>query len=203
MPTSLLERSPLRIRTSLVFRLPEGVQPSGSPLPLGLRLSPAEPDLIRLFFGGSALEAVFLDYLSQGFSGAVIHGPRAWAAYGWLSHPHTAGPVHLHPEIQHQPVHWLFAFQTLPIWREKGLYKTGLRYLMSQALAQPHAGGIYVDTQTGNLASRRGILSVGFVPCGVAKTYIVGIPKVRWWKWGHWDTGQLHPMADQDRFTSP
>ncbi|MDX2007235.1 MAG: hypothetical protein SFU83_18500 [Meiothermus sp.] len=120
MPTSLLKRSPLRLRTSLVFRLPEYVAPSGSPLPLGLYLSPAQPEMIRHFFGGSALEGVFLDYLSQGFSGVVIHGIHTWAAYGWLIHPHTAGPVHLHPEIQRQPVHWLFAFQTLPIWREKG-----------------------------------------------------------------------------------
>lgn len=207
---SWLDRSPIRYRTYLVYRLPM----DGSPLPVNglpsggsvapdLRISLADEGLIRRFFADEpAKQKVFLRYLHQGFTGALIHSASEWATYGWLSSPETSGPVHLYPQIQAQAVHWLFAFQTQPHLRGRGLYKATLRYLVGLALSKP-TGGIYIDTHPTNLASRRGIVSVGFQPCGVARTYIAGIPKLRWWKWGHWQTDHPHPELSSMGFTRP
>ncbi|GEM82600.1 hypothetical protein [Meiothermus hypogaeus] len=92
-------------------------------------------------------------------------------------------------------------FQTQPHLRGRGLYKAALRYLAGLALSSPPTGGIYIDTYAANLASRRGILSVGFQPCGVARTYIAGVPKLRWWKWGYWQAGRPHPGLPPRDFT--
>lgn len=119
----------------------------------------------------------------------------------WRTHlvyrPPTDGPA----QPQTRPVHWLFDFQTQPHLRGRGLYKAALRYLAGLALGNPPTGGIYIDTHAANLASRRGILSVGFQPCGVARTYIAGVPKLRWWKWGYWQAGRPHPGLPPRDFT--
>lgn len=190
----LLDHSPIRYRTHLVYRLHGQGFTSGEPIPASLCISLANEALVQRFFAHHpAKQKAFLHYLHQGFTGVLIHSSNEWATYGWLSSPQTPGPVHLYPEIQAQAVHWLFAFQTQPHLRSQGLYKAALRHLIWVAHHDLTSGGIYIDTHATNVASRRGIVSVGFKPCGVARTYIAGIPKLRWWKWGNWQTDHPHP----------
>lgn len=146
-----------------------------------------------LFAEDAARNAEFHAYLGQGYRGMYLHEAGCWVAHGWVSPAGTRGPPHLAIRVSDPAADWLFAFHTREPYRRQGLYKALLGRLASNAVKDRPEGRVFVDTGPRNLPSRRAIAAVGFEPAGVVTTFILGVPKLRWWRWGRWDPARPHP----------
>lgn len=190
---TLLQKSPVRRRVSLVYALMDG-RPRLVPMPSSLACAPADAGWTdRLFAADRARHRAFHGYLERGYRGLYLHDAGGWAAYGWASPAGTPGPPHLADGVADDGADWLFAFHTLEPYRNRGLYRALLGRLALDASRREPTGRVLVDAEPRNLASRRAIVAVGFEPAGVATTCIVGVPKLRWWRWGRWYTDRPHP----------
>ncbi|MBC7294442.1 MAG: hypothetical protein H5T84_10160, partial [Thermoleophilia bacterium] len=87
----------------------------------------------RLFAADKQRRDAFMRFLSQGYEGVVWHREGEWAAYGWLTLPHTLGPPHLPRSIQRLQACWLFYFHTRESYRRRGLYRATLELLVDRA----------------------------------------------------------------------
>lgn len=193
----ILDRSPVRVRRALVYTLPADTPTDvGASNPAG-GVEAIDASTARfLLIGDPRRERMLAAYLERGYTGLLVRNGSDAVAFGWLSEPSQAGPFHLAETIQRLPNYWIFNCWTAPAARGRGLFKVILAALCKEARARmkgpPEA--VFIDTTAGNLPARRAILASGFQPAGVVTTCILGVPRVRWWKWSRWDSGRLHPQ---------
>jgi RimJ/RimL family protein N-acetyltransferase len=180
-------------RIDLVFQLSDDLTKDASELVPPFNWVAANPNNIVQYFDEQPLKTTFLKFLKKEFYGVLILENSNWVAYGWISRPSTLGPIHLPSEIQRLKVFWIFYCHTKESFRGRGLYKRVLKLLMQQALNESKDAEIYIDTQRDNIAARKAIVSVGFEPKGIINTYKFGIPKLKSWNWGKWNTQVDHP----------
>jgi GNAT superfamily N-acetyltransferase len=156
-------------------------------------INPANAAL--LLNGDPRRERMLAIYLERGYTGVLTRNGAEAAAFGWLSEPSQAGPFHLAESIQRLPNYWIFNCWTAPAARGRGLFKVIVATLCNEARARMNGepDAVFIDTTADNLPARRAILDSGFQPAGVVTTCILGIPRVRWWKWSRWDRSLSHP----------
>lgn len=191
--TPLIERSPVRRRVNLVYRLP-------SQAPLARQTSRlvdwtvATPAVIQVMMAQDPRRrTLMLNYLRQGYTGVILHLDLEWVAYGWLARPRDPSPPHVPQGYGPALAQWIFNCCTREPYRNRGLYKEVLYLLAGLAQETPGRVPLYIDTHPGNFPSRRAIRSVGFEASGVLTTWIVGLPGVGWWRWAFYQPQRHHP----------
>lgn len=180
-------------RLDLVFQLSNDLRKDASELAPPFNWVAASPNNIIQHFNEEPLKTTFLQFLKKDFYGVLILENSNWVAYGWMSCPSTLGPIHLSSQIQRLNVFWIFYCHTKESFRGQGLYKRILKLLIQQAFRESKEAEIYIDTQGNNIAARKAIVSVGFEPKGIINTYKLGIPKLKSWNVGKWNTEVAHP----------
>lgn len=166
-------------------------------LPMGIEWAQATGDNVAdLFRDDPRRKKTFLDFIDKGYYGVILCHDTQWVSYGWMSKPGTLGPPHLPVGIQQSEVYWLFYAHTRPTYRGRGLHKYGMQLRIEYAVDTMQHAKVYTDTTAENVASRKGIVSVGFEPKGIIDTYEISIPRVKSWVWGSWDMDAEHPGLD-------
>ena len=186
----------VRKKRLLVYELADCLN-KGPLLPMGIQWAQATRDnVVDLFRDDPRRKKTFLKFIDKGYYGVILYHDTQWVSYGWMSKPDTLGPPHLPLIIQQRRVYWLFYAHTLPSYRGRGLHKYGMRLRIAQALDTTEGAKVYSDTRVNNIASRKGILAVGFEPKGMIDTLELRIPRVKSWVWGSWDVDATHPELD-------
>lgn len=180
----LWERAPLRLRRYLVYRR-EGPWPPLPP-PAGVVLEPVDRELLPLlpeavdgFHRGRPrpLRSLFADYLLWGHRGVVVRVEGAYAGHLWLRPPGTPPLPHLPWGFLPEPLFWAYDAFVLPPFRGRGLIRLALAGLC-QGLEE-----VYAEVHPGNRAAQRSLEAMGFRPTGLLHVLILGVPRVRWWRW--------------------
>jgi RimJ/RimL family protein N-acetyltransferase len=186
----------LRNRRLLVYGLADRLNGEVL-LPTDIKWTQATRDSIAgLFRDDPRRKKTFLQFVNRGYYGIIMYHDSQWVSYGWMSKPDTLGPPHLPLGIQKSSAYWLFYQHTSQDYRGCGVYKCSLQLQAAQALGEVEHTQIYVDTRPDNIASRKGILAVGFQPKGIIDTRELRIPRVKSWVWGSWDMDAGHPGLD-------
>ena len=189
----LIDRSPVRRRVSLVYRLPAQAALIRKTSLLA-DWTIATPAVIQVMMAQDTRRgALMLHYLKQGYTGVILHLDLEWAAYGWLRRPYDPPPPHLPQGYGPESAQWIFNCRTREPFRNRGLYKETLYLLAGLAWETPGAAPLYIDTHPANVPSRRAIHSVGFEPSGVLTNWIVRLPGIRWCRWAFYQPQRPHP----------
>lgn len=136
----------------------------------------------------------FRKFLSKGCLGVVRAEEGRWISYAWMSPPASrVGPEQIPFRLRSQ-YYWIYYCRTREEYQGRGLYKESLKALVRDALGHGSCRRIMIDTEPSNIASRRAILSVGFIPQGVLYTKTLVLPWLkRRWVWGDWEVRKQHP----------
>lgn len=67
---------------------------------------------------------------------------------------------------------------------------------IAQAVDTTEGAKVYADTSIDNIASRKGILAVGFEPKGIIDMFELRLPNVKSWAWGSHNVDADHPRLD-------
>jgi len=145
-----------------------------------------------LFAQEEKLRNVFKKFLKNRFIGLAWHSNSEWVSYAWMSTPETLGPIHLPRGIQRLPIYWIFYCRTKVKYQGKGLFKASLTLLVHWVRERDPQAEIYIDTEEGNIPSRRAIKTVGFTPRGIITTWSLRLPKLSLVLWGRWDQNLPH-----------
>jgi len=163
-------------------------------VPDGLQFTQATEDIINSSFANDpSREKTFKRFVHAGYCGYILHNESEWVNYGWMSPPGVFGPPHLPDELKKIDCYWLFYQHTKKEYRGRGYYKLSLKLQLCSIMSDECIHPTFIDTTLDNIASRRGILTVGFEPKGIIHTREVHIPKVKSWIWGYWDLHAEHP----------
>ena len=166
-------------------------------LPMGIQWTRATRGNVEdLFRDDPRRKKAFLRFIDKGYCGIILHHEAQWVNYGWMSKPDTLGPPHLPVDIQQNKVYWLFYQHTAQNYRGRGFYKLALQLQAAHALREMEPVRVLIDTRPDNIASRKGILAVGFQPKGIIDIRELRIPRVKSWAWGSWDVDADHPRLD-------
>jgi len=141
------------------------------------------------------IKNTFRDFLAEGFTGLVWHNDGEWASYAWMSLPETDGPPHLSRWIKRLPVYWIFYCRTKEKYQGKGLFKASLSLLVNWVRERDPQAEIYIDTEAGNIPSKRAIEAVGFTPKGIITTWSLRLPKLSLVLLGRWHQDAPHAEA--------
>lgn len=186
----------LRKKQLLVYALVDPLNEEPR-LPAGIQWTQATRDTIETFFRDDPRRRkTFLKFIDKGYYGVIMYHDAQWVSYNWMSKPDTLGPPHLPVGIQQKKVYWLFYQHTAQNYRRRGFYKCALQLQAAHALRETELARVLIDTRPGNIASRKGILAVGFEPKGIIYTRELRIPRVKSWVWGSWDMDVTHPELD-------
>ena len=186
----------LRRKRLLVYELADRLNEEPL-LPTGIQWTQATSDSVsELFRDDPRRRKTFMRFIDKGYHGIIMYHGAQWVNYGWMSKPDTLGPPHLPLDIQRTPVYWLFYQHTIPNYRGLGLHKRALQLQAAHGARELETARVAIDTRPDNIASRKGILAVGFEPRGIIYTYELRIPRVKSWVWGSWDMDAGHPGLD-------
>lgn len=184
--------NPIR-KVRLVYQLPPSWTAKENDLPAFKWVTADNKNVVTLFADNRGRKNEFLKFLRKKFIGIVLYESSSWASYAWMSRPSRFGPPHLPGWIQGLEVFWIFCCRTREEFRGRGLYKLALKLIIEQAFREQRDASVLIDVLPDNIPSRHGIISAGFVPKGVITSYKLGIPNLKWWAWGRWDTDCAHP----------
>ena len=186
----------LRKKRLLVYELADRLN-EGLLLPTGIQWTRATRNSVAdLFRDDPRRKKTFLQFVCKGYYGIIMYHDFQWISYGWMSKPDTPGPPHLPMGVQTRPVYWLFYQHTSQNYRGRGIYKHSLQLQVAHVLSEVEHANVCIDTRPDNIASRKGILAVGFQPKGIIDTRELRIPRVKSWVWGSWDIDANHPGLD-------
>jgi GNAT superfamily N-acetyltransferase len=151
----------------------------------------------RLFRRERKLRARFHGFLRRRCIGLFQCISGGWVTYAWTSMPGRRGPDHM-PVTSREKAYWIFHCGTRESFRGRGLYQQSLQVLAERARQECAGTDVFIDTQTNNLPSRRAILSVGFQPLGMAKSWTLSMPRVIAWTYASWQKDQPHPLVPRN-----
>src|SRR3954452_21755656 len=178
----------------IVYRWPRGRVSDVTPTDAALRWVAADAEMVSaLFRHDPGRRAEQLRMLQDGYFGLLCVSDAGWCAYAWMRRPHGPGPPHLPANARWPAAYWITYCRTRSGFQRRGLFKTALRRLVGVAAAEDEAAEIYVDAQSDNEVSHRGIVASGFARIGVVDALTAAVPKV-----GHVVVGGLRPDAVSD-----
>jgi hypothetical protein len=138
----------------------------------------------------------------------ILYDEMNWISYGWVRPPKTKSPPHLPYWVGKTDDYWLYTIHTNIKYRRMGYskYLKKIRIRLIHEYEGDQKVNIYADTVVSNIASRRSMLSSGFLPAGVLTRYYIKSFKYinyllyrnRWgFVWGVWDKHRPHsPLPD-------
>jgi RimJ/RimL family protein N-acetyltransferase len=150
-------------------------------------------NLSNYFHSDSKKISLFKKFLGNGCQGIYLVNNREWIAYGWITKPNIGKPPHLPNWIKIFGFCWIFYCHTKEEYRGKGFYKMLLQLLITMALENYPQNRIMIDTSIENIASRKAIRSVGFLPNGIIDCINIPISKMNRAIIGKWDKYKTHP----------
>lgn len=115
-------------------------------------------------------------YLALGHPGVVLRVEGRYAGHLFLRPPGTPPPPHLPWGFLPEPLPWAYGAFVRPEYRGRGLIRHAL-----VALGRGWEE-VYAEVRPGNLPARRSLEGLGFRPVGWLQVLILGVPKVRWWR---------------------
>lgn len=177
-------------------------------LPPGYRFVDVSPTTLEHYFHSEEDSWRLRNYTALLRSGAlgtlIVAEDDNWASVGWVATPSSLHPPHI-PKTVARNRYWTFNVHTAPKHRGKGLQKAGIRQRV--ALSREHARDesevIYTDVRPSNMFSRKAKLSSGFTPAGLLYTTRIGIPGIRHWVFGHWDSTAPHQKMEFSSYDTP
>ncbi|NHK38051.1 GNAT family N-acetyltransferase [Thermus thermophilus] len=177
----LWERAPLRLRRYLVYRReggwpPLALGPSVTVERLGKGLPPGLPEEVRADGRVYPLARTLEGYLALGHPGVVLRVEGRYAGHLFLRPPGTPPPPHLPWGFLPEPLPWAYGAFVRPEYRGRGLIRHAL-----VALGRGWEE-VYAEVRPENLPARRSLEALGFRPVGWLEVLILGVPKVRWWR---------------------
>jgi RimJ/RimL family protein N-acetyltransferase len=133
----------------------------------------------------------------------ILYDEMNWISYGWVRPPKTKSPPHLPYWIGKTDDYWLYTIHTNIKYRRMGYskYLKKIRIRLIHEYEGNQKVNIYADTVVSNIASRRSMLSSGFIPAGILTRYYIKSFKYinyllyrnRWgFVWGVWDKHRPH-----------
>jgi len=152
------------------------------------------PENVREIFQNDPVRRrLFLRFLRSGCFGVFLVRDQEWVAYGWASRPGKGRPPHLPRSVAGWGSYWIFHCHTRSTFRGRGVYTCLLMRLAALAL-EKGGGPVYIDALPGNTPSLRAIVSAGFVPYGVTRTFRMSLPHVgSFLVSGYWAPDEPHP----------
>ena len=177
----LWERAPLRFRRYLVCRRevgwpPLALGPSVTVERLERGLPPGLPEEVRADGRVYPLARTLEGYLALGHPGVVLRVEGRYAGHLFLRPPGTPPPPHLPWGFLPEPLPWAYGAFVRPEYRGRGLIRHAL-----VALGRGWEE-VYAEVRPENLPARRSLEALGFRPVGWLEVLILGVPKVRWWR---------------------
>jgi hypothetical protein len=142
----------------------------------------------------------FLRFLDSGYFGLAFLRESRCVSFGWFSRPGGPQPPHLPAWLRRFKSYWIFHCHTAIEFRGQGCFTRLLIHMVRSMYERSSNPLIHVDTDVKNVASRRGVLSAGFVPRGVMITY--QLPIVGFGPWilgGFWNRHTPHPYLPPGR----
>jgi RimJ/RimL family protein N-acetyltransferase len=133
----------------------------------------------------------------------ILYDEVNWISYGWVRPPKTKAPPHLPYWVGATDDYWLYTIHTNTKYRKMGYSKflKKIRINLIHEYEGKQEVNIYADTVVTNIASRRSMLSSGFLPAGILTRYYIKSFKYmnyllyrnRWgFVWGVWDKNRPH-----------
>jgi hypothetical protein len=191
-------------RESLVYRFETYVILSD--LSKGVSWKFLQRDDLKVFFPDNYLiRRSCIESFKKNHWCVILYNDTDWISYGWVRPPFTSAPPHLPYWVGKTGDYWLYTIHTNIKYRRMG-YSKYLKKLRSDIIREREQRidglNIYTDTVEGNTASRRSMLSSGFVPDGIITRYYIKQIKYinyllyrnRWgFVWGDWDRSREHP----------
>lgn len=159
--------------------------------PAGLgweRMAPATID--RYFRAEPALHQRFMELVSYGFVGVVLHEADGWVAVAWMTTRDSRGPLHMPGSVAGS--FWIVNGHTREAHRGKGHHGRAMQLLAKEAAAltgDPDAL-VMTDVIVDNVPSRRSVYKIGFVDAGTVRTLNVARLGQAW---ARWDRTRAHP----------
>jgi hypothetical protein len=151
------------------------------------------PTIAQIFHDEPRHAAAFQRFASTGAIGVIIFIGDIWVAHAWMAVPGKPRPPHI-PNQAGPDTFWIYFCATKRRFSGKGLYKFAQRLLIREALTVAPDAAILIDTTPDNLASRKAIISTGFVPAGMINCFYLWLPRVlRKPVIYHWDRKEQHP----------
>jgi hypothetical protein len=148
-----------------------------------------------LFDGHGKRVKRFQGFLKDGFSGVALVRDGRCTSFGWFSQPGTSGPEHLPRWIRDLDSYWVFHAHTATDMRGQGCFTRVLGHIVEIAKRRHPAAFVYADTDLDNVSSRRAMLSAGFTPNGVIRTYRLTLPCIgNVITKGSWRRSETHPL---------
>lgn len=160
----------------------------------GSKWQVADPDNVETFFQADHKRSeLFLQSLRSGCLGVFLVQNSEMVAYGWTTQPGKGRPPHLPRWAGRTQSFWIFNCHIKSSFRGQGVYKHLLGHLLKQA-RERGPEPVHVDAFPENVASRRAILSAGFVSCGVTRTLKLWVPGITHLPLaGTWSPEERHP----------
>lgn len=184
---------PISCRDYIVYSLRDGCKTSIESSASAETMWADSHTTTHLFSGDGKLQRRFLGFLESDCLGVfqVIDGE--WVSYAWMTKAGSPGPQHM-PSPPNSDSCWIFHCGTKVGFRGRGLYKRSLRLLAMQAEG---CGELLIDTEVDNQPSRRAIVSVGFQPYRLVRSWTWTVPRIKSWTFAKWQNGQQLPAMDQ------
>lgn len=186
----------MREQRHVVYRYGDPT-PDELPLPTGLARTRLDASLVHALFGREQRDRnrlrSYLQLLSRGCIGFVVHDKSSWVAVQWLTTPDSKGPRNLPPGIA-LGLYWCLNEHTREPYRRKGIWSSlkvsGIRYVREASGDDRHP--LFSDTLETNQASRLAHEKLGFVPAGVVNKRSIRIPRIANIVVGSWDKQARH-----------
>lgn len=115
-------------------------------------------------------------YLVLGHPGVVLRVEGRYAGHLFLRPPGHPGPAPPPLGFLPEPLPWAYGAFVRPEYRGQGLIRCAL-----VALGRGWEE-VYAEVRPGNLPARRSLEGLGFRPVEWIQVLILGVPKVRWWR---------------------
>ena len=154
----------------------------------------ADSEVVQnLFSKESKLRKRFLGFLEHNCIGVFQARGNEWVSYAWMTRMGDPSPCHM-PNPPFSNSSWIFHCGTKASYRGRGLYKNSLRLLAMQSQG---CRELLIDTEVDNLPSRRAIVSVGFQPYRLVRTWTWSVPRLKSWTFAKWHEGHELPLIDK------
>jgi RimJ/RimL family protein N-acetyltransferase len=162
-------------------------------------------DLKRFFPDNFLIRRSCLESFRKEHWCVILFNDAEWISYGWVRPPYATAPPHLPYWIGKTKDYWLHTIHTNEKYRRMGYskYLKKIRIDLIREQEKSEGVNIYADTVALNIASRRSMLSSGFVPEGIIVRYYIKSLKYlnyvlyrnRWgFVWGDWERNREHPV---------
>jgi len=149
-----------------------------------------EPTIAQIFRNDERLRKKFTEFFRRGAKGWLLTDGERWVTYGWVTRLDQFRPDQIGFNLA-KPADWIFYCGTHPDYRGRGAFQTLLRRMAREQI-EDSSRELFVDNVPANIASRRAVEKVGFIPNGMLRSIFFRIPG-RPLVFTFWNRSQPHP----------